>query len=83
LFAAHGGAFPVRIKDVVGTVTVSSLPQTDDHAFVTEMIGAFLGALAAHGSLRFRFGPGAREEHGVAGITVRAGGSVLAGAADA
>jgi len=45
LFAAHGGAFPVRIKDVgvVGTVTVSGLPQADDHAFVTEMIGAFLG----------------------------------------
>jgi uncharacterized protein (UPF0303 family) len=46
LFAAHGGAFPVRVKDVgvVGTVTVSGLPQADDHAFVTEMIGAFLGA---------------------------------------
>lgn len=46
LFAAHGGAFPVRIKDVgvVGTVTVSGLPQADDHAFVTEMISGFLGA---------------------------------------
>jgi uncharacterized protein (UPF0303 family) len=46
LFAAHGGAFPVRVEDVgvVGTVTVSGLPQADDHAFVTEMIGAFLGA---------------------------------------
>ena len=46
LFAAHGGAFPVRIRDVgvVGTVTVSGLPQADDHAFVTEMIGSFLGA---------------------------------------
>ncbi|WP_222849171.1 heme-degrading domain-containing protein [Trebonia kvetii] len=45
LFAAHGGAFPVRVKDVgvIGTVTVSGLPQADDHAFVTEMIGAFLG----------------------------------------
>ena len=45
LFAAHGGAFPIRVKDVgvVGTVTVSGLPQADDHAFVTEMIGAFLG----------------------------------------
>ena len=44
LFAAHGGAFPIRITDVgvVGTVTVSGLPQADDHAFVTEMIGAFL-----------------------------------------
>ncbi len=45
LFAAHGGAFPVRVRDVgvVGTVAVSGLPQADDHAFVTEMIGAFLG----------------------------------------
>lgn len=45
LFAAHGGAFPIRIANVgvVGTVTVSGLPQADDHAFVTEMIGAFLG----------------------------------------
>ena len=45
LFAAHGGAFPMRIKDVgvVGTVTVSSPPQADDHAFVIEMIGEFLG----------------------------------------
>jgi uncharacterized protein (UPF0303 family) len=44
LFAAHGGAFPIRVRDVgvVGTVTVSGLPQADDHAFVTEMIGAFL-----------------------------------------
>jgi uncharacterized protein (UPF0303 family) len=44
LFAAHGGAFPIRIRDVgvVGTVTVSGLPQADDHAFVTEMIGVFL-----------------------------------------
>jgi uncharacterized protein (UPF0303 family) len=46
LFAAHGGAFPVRIREVgvVGSVTVSGLPQADDHAFVVEMIEAFLGA---------------------------------------
>jgi uncharacterized protein (UPF0303 family) len=44
LFAAHGGAFPIRIAGVgvVGTVTVSGLPQSEDHAFVTEMIAAFL-----------------------------------------
>jgi uncharacterized protein (UPF0303 family) len=43
-FAAHGGAFPIRVRDVgvIGTVTVSGPPQADDHAFVTEMIGAFL-----------------------------------------
>jgi uncharacterized protein (UPF0303 family) len=46
LFAAHGGAFPIRVRDVgvIGTVTVSGLPQADDHAFVTEMIAAFLAA---------------------------------------
>jgi uncharacterized protein (UPF0303 family) len=45
-FAAHGGAFPIRIGDVgvVGSVAVSGLPQADDHAFVIEMIEAFLGA---------------------------------------
>jgi uncharacterized protein (UPF0303 family) len=44
LFAAHGGAFPIRIRNVgvVGTATVSGLPQADDHAFVTELIAAFL-----------------------------------------
>lgn len=44
LFAAHGGAFPVRIRDVgvVGSITVSGLPQADDHAFVVEMIEAFI-----------------------------------------
>ena len=44
-YAAHGGAFPIRIRDVgvVGTITVSGLPQADDHAFVTELIGAYLG----------------------------------------
>jgi uncharacterized protein (UPF0303 family) len=46
LFAAHGGAFPIRIREVgvVGCVAVSGLPQADDHAFVVEMIEAFLGA---------------------------------------
>lgn len=44
LYAAHGGAFPIRVRDVgvVGTVTVSGLPQADDHAFVAEMIAGFL-----------------------------------------
>jgi len=44
LFAAHGGAFPIRIRDVgvVGSISVSGLPQADDHAFVVEMIEAFL-----------------------------------------
>jgi uncharacterized protein (UPF0303 family) len=43
-YAAHGGAFPVRVEGVgiVGTVTVSGLPQADDHALVVEAVRAFL-----------------------------------------
>ncbi len=39
-FAAHGGAFPVRVEGagVIGVVTVSGLPQADDHALVVEAI---------------------------------------------
>jgi uncharacterized protein (UPF0303 family) len=45
-FAAHGGCFPLRIRDVgpVGTVTVSGLPQADDHALVVEALRAHLAA---------------------------------------
>jgi uncharacterized protein (UPF0303 family) len=43
-YAAHGGAFPVRVPHVgvVGVVTVSGLPQADDHALVVEAIEAYL-----------------------------------------
>lgn len=39
-FAAHGGAFPVRVEGVgiVGVVTVSGLAQADDHALVVEAL---------------------------------------------
>ena len=45
-FAAHGGAFPVIVRDVgvVGTVTVSGLPQADDHRLVVDVLRAFLAA---------------------------------------
>ncbi|GAB3089729.1 heme-degrading domain-containing protein [Isoptericola nanjingensis] len=39
-YAAHGGAFPVRVEGVgiVGVVTVSGLAQADDHALVVEAL---------------------------------------------
>jgi uncharacterized protein (UPF0303 family) len=45
LYAAHGGSFPIIVRDVgvVGTVTVSGLPQADDHALVVESLAVFLG----------------------------------------
>jgi uncharacterized protein (UPF0303 family) len=51
LFAPHGGAFPVRVRDVgvVAVVTVSGLPQADDHALVVEAITAHLGQTAPLG----------------------------------
>lgn len=42
--APHGGCFPIIIKNVgvVGTITVSGIPQRDDHNFVIECIAAHL-----------------------------------------
>ncbi|HZP94704.1 MAG TPA: heme-degrading domain-containing protein [Burkholderiales bacterium] len=43
-YAAHGGAFPVIVRNVgvVGTVTVSGLPQLEDHALVVGVLRQFL-----------------------------------------
>ena len=43
-YAAHGGAFPLTVKNcgVIGTITVSGLPQASDHRFVTEVIEEYL-----------------------------------------
>ena len=48
-FSGHGGSFPVNVVDVglVGTVTVSGLPQAADHALVVEAIEIFLAKIAA------------------------------------
>ena len=39
-YAAHGGAFPLRIRGagLVGTVTVSGLPQAEDHALAVAVL---------------------------------------------
>jgi uncharacterized protein (UPF0303 family) len=43
-YAAHGGAFPITVRGVgiVGTVTVSGLPQADDHQLVVETLERFI-----------------------------------------
>ncbi|MGR3872222.1 heme-degrading domain-containing protein [Streptomyces graminifolii] len=43
-YAAHGGSFPIRVEGagVIGTVTVSGLPQLQDHRFVVAALEEFL-----------------------------------------
>lgn len=43
-YSAHGGSFPLIIKEVgvVGTITVSGLPQEEDHRLVVSVIRRFL-----------------------------------------
>ena len=44
-YATHGGSFPLRVggAGVVGSVTVSGLPQRADHELVVEALCALLG----------------------------------------
>jgi uncharacterized protein (UPF0303 family) len=44
-YATHGGSFPLAVAgaDVVGSVTVSGLPQRDDHELVIEALCALVG----------------------------------------
>jgi uncharacterized protein (UPF0303 family) len=44
-YATHGGSFPLAVvgAGVVGSVTVSGLPQRDDHELVVEGLCAMLG----------------------------------------
>lgn len=44
-FAPHGGSFPITVRGAgcIGAVTVSGLPQRDDHALVVEVLASMLG----------------------------------------
>jgi uncharacterized protein (UPF0303 family) len=44
-FVSHGGCFPIHVTQagVVGSVTVSGLPQREDHELVVEALCAELG----------------------------------------
>ncbi|MFM2057625.1 MAG: hypothetical protein RLY71_2010 [Pseudomonadota bacterium] len=50
-YASHGGSFPLQLVGIgtIGTVTVSGLPQREDHAMVVEALEPFCGL--AEGSL--------------------------------
>lgn len=43
-YAPHGGSFPIHIEGtgVVGAITISGLPQRDDHNLVVEVLASFL-----------------------------------------
>jgi uncharacterized protein (UPF0303 family) len=48
MFAAAGGCFPIHVDGagIIGTVTVSGLPQVEDHRLVVATIRAFLASAA-------------------------------------
>lgn len=44
-YAAHGGAFPLRVRgELAGIVVISGLPQEEDHALAVECVRLFLSA---------------------------------------
>jgi uncharacterized protein (UPF0303 family) len=44
-YAAAGGGFPIRMKNgpIIGVISVSGLPQRDDHRVVVEALAAHVG----------------------------------------
>lgn len=44
-YATHGGSFPIRVRGVgvVGVVTVSGIPQREDHAMVVQALATLCG----------------------------------------
>lgn len=52
-YAAHGGSFPLVLEGSgpIGTITVSGLPQREDHAMIVAVLAAYLGLSAAEFAL--------------------------------
>ncbi len=44
-YAPHGGSFPIHVESagIIGAITVSGLPQREDHNLVVEVLAAHLG----------------------------------------
>jgi uncharacterized protein (UPF0303 family) len=52
-YATHGGSFPIRVRGVgcVGVVTVSGIPQRDDHGMVVQALAELCGVPLAEVAL--------------------------------
>ena len=52
-YATHGGSFPIRVRGVgvVGVVTVSGIPQREDHAMVVKALATLCGVPLAEVAL--------------------------------
>lgn len=52
-YTAHGGSFPIRVRGVgvVGVVTVSGIPQREDHAMVVKALATLCGVPLAEVTL--------------------------------
>jgi uncharacterized protein (UPF0303 family) len=52
-YATHGGSFPIIVEGTgcIGSITVSGLPQRDDHALVVAVLADYLGVPLAEVAL--------------------------------